>query len=212
MGNTRTIRISGEGGQFTLPVNPKDLSVTQESSHKTVDILNLGTVAVAGNRGLIKASVSTFLPAVNSPFYKGVSPQVILQLMQKWKNGKKPIRIIVSGTNINTTFLIEKISDTYVEGQKDIKVDWGFVEYRILNVATVAFKANLAAGGTGTGLCDRNGGISIPKSVTVKKGDTLWEYAVKYYGDGTKWSRIAEANGISNPKTLQIGMVVSIPN
>lgn len=49
------------------------------------------------------------------------------------------------------------------------------------------------------------------KSYTVKKGDTLWALAEKYYGDGTQWKKIAKANGIKDPKKLPIGKKLTIP-
>lgn len=45
----------------------------------------------------------------------------------------------------------------------------------------------------------------------VVRGDTLWDLAQKYYKNPTKWTTIANANGIRNPKTLQIGKVLVIP-
>ena len=44
----------------------------------------------------------------------------------------------------------------------------------------------------------------------VDKGDSLWSIAQKFYGDGTKWSVIAEANGISGT-IIHIGDVLKIP-
>lgn len=46
---------------------------------------------------------------------------------------------------------------------------------------------------------------------TMKKGDTLWELAVKYYGTGTKWKVIADANKIRNVRTIPIGKKLRIP-
>lgn len=46
---------------------------------------------------------------------------------------------------------------------------------------------------------------------TIKKGDTLWALATKYLGSGTRWREIANVNGITNPRTLQIGQVITIP-
>lgn len=50
------------------------------------------------------------------------------------------------------------------------------------------------------------------KTVTVKSGDTLWILAAKYYGDGNKWQRIADANGIRDPRALRIGQSLKIPS
>lgn len=53
------------------------------------------------------------------------------------------------------------------------------------------------------------------QSYKVVKGDTLWDLAVEYYGDGTKWHKILEANPGKipgdNPRLLQIGTVLIIP-
>jgi len=46
---------------------------------------------------------------------------------------------------------------------------------------------------------------------TTKKGDTLWDLAVKHYGDGTQWKKIAKANGITDPKKLPVGKELKIP-
>ncbi len=49
---------------------------------------------------------------------------------------------------------------------------------------------------------------------TVKKGDTLWSIAKKYYGDGTKWRKILEANTkkVKSPKALKAGTELNIPS
>ena len=46
---------------------------------------------------------------------------------------------------------------------------------------------------------------------TFKKGDTLWGVSVMFYGTGTKWRMIADANGITNPNTIPVGKVVRVP-
>lgn len=47
----------------------------------------------------------------------------------------------------------------------------------------------------------------------VKKGDTLWAIAQKYYGDGRKWRKILEANTdkVKNPRTMKVGIELVIP-
>lgn len=49
------------------------------------------------------------------------------------------------------------------------------------------------------------------RTYTVKRGDTLWGISIKYYGTGVHWKRIADANGVSDPRKLQIGKVLRIP-
>ena len=46
---------------------------------------------------------------------------------------------------------------------------------------------------------------------TVKKGDTLWAIAKRYYSNPTLWPRIADRNKVKNPRLLQIGTRLVIP-
>ena len=48
---------------------------------------------------------------------------------------------------------------------------------------------------------------------TVKRGDTLWALAKKYYGAGAKYPTIynADKDKIKNPDLIQIGWVLKIP-
>lgn len=40
---------------------------------------------------------------------------------------------------------------------------------------------------------------------TFKKGDTLYSLAIKFYGDASKWRRLADMNNIKNPRTIPVG-------
>lgn len=48
-------------------------------------------------------------------------------------------------------------------------------------------------------------------SYTVVKGDSLWKIAVRAYGDGFAWTRIATANNLKNPSLIHSGNVLTIP-
>lgn len=52
-----------------------------------------------------------------------------------------------------------------------------------------------------------------PKTYIVKKGDTLQKIAAmkKFYGDASKWKKIADANGIRDPRNLKVGRPLRIP-
>lgn len=52
---------------------------------------------------------------------------------------------------------------------------------------------------------------SAPRRYTVKGGDTLWAIAVKMYGNGQLWTKIASRNNIKDPRSLQVGAVLVIP-
>ena len=48
---------------------------------------------------------------------------------------------------------------------------------------------------------------------TVKRGDTLWAIAKKYYGNGAQYTKIYNANKglMKNPNLIQVGWTLTIP-
>lgn len=46
---------------------------------------------------------------------------------------------------------------------------------------------------------------------TVVKGDDLWDIALRAYGDGYQWVKIAQANHLANPSKIFSGNVLTIP-
>ena len=50
-----------------------------------------------------------------------------------------------------------------------------------------------------------------PRTHTIVRGDTLWDLAGRYYRDNYQWRRIADANGVRDPRKLVIGQRLTIP-
>ena len=46
---------------------------------------------------------------------------------------------------------------------------------------------------------------------TVEHGDNLWDIAVRAYGDGFQWTKIAQANNLVNPRVIHAGNQFVIP-
>jgi nucleoid-associated protein YgaU len=65
---------------------------------------------------------------------------------------------------------------------------------------------------TGTIAASKTSKITITgNSYTVKKGDHLWKIAVKAYGDGHEWLKIAKYNKIKNPGYIEVGQIIKLP-
>jgi len=48
-------------------------------------------------------------------------------------------------------------------------------------------------------------------SYTIKKGDSYWKIAERHYGNGLRWTDIAEANPGIDPKKLPVGKSIVLP-
>jgi len=46
---------------------------------------------------------------------------------------------------------------------------------------------------------------------TVVKGDNLWQIALRAYGDGYQWVKIARENKLTNPNLIHSGNILKIP-
>ena len=53
------------------------------------------------------------------------------------------------------------------------------------------------------------GGAEQP--YTIKSGDSLSKIAQLFYGNGNKYPKIVEANGIADPNNVPIGTQISLP-
>lgn len=53
--------------------------------------------------------------------------------------------------------------------------------------------------------------VSDNRHHTVKRGDTLWDLAQRFYGNPYQWTKIAQANHNPDPRKLQIGRKLLIP-
>jgi len=46
---------------------------------------------------------------------------------------------------------------------------------------------------------------------TVSEGETLWDIAENYYGDGFAWEKIANTNDIADPNSIEANQKLEIP-
>lgn len=49
------------------------------------------------------------------------------------------------------------------------------------------------------------------ETYVVVAGDCLWNIAYKFYGTGTQYGKLAEANGIADPYVIYVGQVLTVP-
>lgn len=208
--NTRTVLLWHNNGEERIyfTVNPARLTVTRPNENRVRSLAMGGTVNIWGGRGLREVKLTTFLPAPNSPFFGGQEPETVLAMLKSWQDSGDPVRLIISGTDINDAFLIEDVSETLAEGDRDVGLALTLREYKFKSA--LAALAGGSGGASSAATQKRTDERVTPQTYTVKKGDTLWDIACRFYGDGTKWGTIAAKNGVADPRKLQIGKVLTL--
>lgn len=203
--NTRTVLLWHNNGetQFTFAVNPSNITVSRPNVNRVANLAMGGQINIWGGRGLREVRLETFLPRESSKFFQGRSPDSLLSLLKAWQDSGDPIRLIISGTDINDAFLIEDTSQSFREGDGDVWLSLQLREYKFQSIPQQQTESGSTTG-------EREDERTTPTTYTVVKGDTLWDIAARFYGSGTKWGVIAEKNGITNPRLLQIGTVLTL--
>lgn len=202
------IHLMQEKTVLTLPVTPESYNVSTSQNNQTVNIISLGDLNLMGNKGLKELSFSSFFPA--NKVHGGYAAQAafkepfsLCNRLINWKNGKKIVRVIITGTNINTEYLINEFSYEQKDATGDIYYSIALSEY-------VRPKVTLKVGNVVTLASNRGKKESGEQFYTVKKGDTLKSIAKAKLGSSSKFKKLAQLNLIDAPYKLTPGQVIKI--
>lgn len=212
----RTIELSFNNKEeaFILPINPIEFEFSEANLNQTINILDIGEINLIGHRGLVSCRLSSFFPSSSSPHYSRAdrSPIDYINLLKKWKESGKPIRIIISDSYINLAMAIQNIIFIQKEGDLDIYYDLELLEYRFLNIASSDLNSNSSITEE-NGLKSRLDDREQPTTYTVKENDTLWGISSRIYGSGSKYQDIYNANSniIKDPNLIYVGQELVIP-
>lgn len=202
------IHLVQEKTVLVLPVTPENYTISSKQNNQTVNIVSLGDLNLMGNKGLKALSFSAFFPASNiHGGYKAQAafqnPFTLCKTIQNWKNGKKIVRVVITGTNINTEFLIDEFSFEQKDGSGDVYYSLSFSEY-------VRPKIKIKTGTVVSLAKNRSTKTNQSQLYTVKKGDTLKKIAKAKLGSSSKFTQLAKLNGINSPYKLKVGQVIKI--
>lgn len=125
-----------------FPVNPEELELNKSGNNETTEVVKLGEISIPKDIKLATIEFESFLPQNNVGSYiktknKFKGPQFYIDFIDKVRNAKKPVRFIVSDTNINMLALIDDFKYGYKAGDEDVYFTIGLTEYREYRVKTV---------------------------------------------------------------------------
>ncbi len=206
--NTRTVILQrGEEERLQFAVNPRDMVISQPQNTLSYVTIRGETVHAARGSGLTQVTLETFLPSEESRFYQGVTPAEALAMLHRWKTEGGPVRLLISGSEIDELFLITGLKRTLTEGDRDVGVAITLKEYKYITLAEPDVVASQSAGG----LYSRADERTIPAVYRTRGGEDLWTIARLCLGDGSRWRELAMINKIADPHNLPAGRELYLP-
>jgi len=213
-------------GSTLLPVAPEKLTIKVKNQNKTMNLINEGEINFLKEAGLTEIEFEALIPAVQYPFAKYSksfkSPAFFLSSFESLKTSQESFTFKVVRKKPNGSLLFDTVmsvsmeSYTVTENAKDgmdLIVTIKLKQYRSFGTKIVKVVQN-------TAVTEKNRSTTTspePKkeqTYTVKSGDCLWAIAKKFYGDGSKYTKIYNANKdkIKNPNLIYVGQVFIIPS
>lgn len=175
--------------KLRFPVLPEAIDIANSVQNDSVKITGLGELTFIEEPGAKEISFSSFFPKKYTPIaeYQNLPPpENAIAKIEKWMKAKKPVQFLITGTKINMACSIESLK--YSEGDKEIgdrDFDIVLKEYKTASPRKIKQKKKTKA---------KRPSKAAPKTYTVKKGDTLWDIAGRFYGNSTQWRKIWNAN------------------
>lgn len=207
---------NGEKETMMLPVNPTKFQVKCGSNNDHVNVVGLGEITVMQGRPALQITFSSFFPATYFPGCKVRTPSLPLLYVariKQWMESDKPIHLIVTQCGIDMYCTIEDFP--YSENGGDVGTyayTLTLKEYREVSVRKVKIADSTATVPKSSE--SRVDNTVQSQTYTVKKGDCLWNIAKKFYGNGSEYIKIYNANKEvigGNPNLIYAGQVLTIP-
>lgn len=178
----------GSNIKLRIPVLPSEITCNKAVTFSSYNILDRGEVKIPNGRELEEISWESFFPGESrkgQPWILGEwkSPKTLTHYFNVWINYGVKLFITISGTNIsNKAVYVSSFEWKPSGGFGDIQYSIVFVQAKDIIVTSATNKSN------------KRTSKAKSTTYTVKKGDTLFKIAKKFYGKGSYYTKIYNAN------------------
>lgn len=211
-----------------MPIAPSKFQVSINNTNKTVTLIDEGEVNILKKAGLTDIEFECMIPQVKYPFAVYDSgfedAEYFLSYFEALKTSKRPFQFIVCrrkpngrslfDTNIRVSLEDYKITEEAKNGF-DLMVKIKLKQWRSYGTKTIKIVAEEQKATVEQQRETMNSPApEAAQTYTVVKGDCLWNIAKKFYGNGSQYSVIYNANKDiigGNPNRIYPGQILTIP-
>lgn len=215
---------------MTFPITPGSLRITVGSNNETINLINENDINLLKGPALTEVEFEGRFPMRKYPYSRNPSSfQSYFDIFKDLKENRKSFRFIVSrqkpGWDTNLLVALEEmeLNEDADEGD-DVLINFTLKQYKPYGIRVLK-KETSESTSTSDGTREDEKDTSKNQSHKVVYGDCLWNLAKKYYGDGSKYTLIYEANkdaleadakkhgysSSSNGNVLYPGITLTIP-
>lgn len=174
--------------EIRIPILPEEITFKSgDATTVTFSIMNLGDVSIPSGTELDTWSWKSEFPGLfreKDPLIRGAwhQPSEYDSILKDWKKNGTELTLLCVGYPINADVYLKEYHPSAAGPNGDINYEIGFIEARQI----------VATSSTATSTTTRP--AATASTYTIKKGDTLWGISKQFYGAGSKWKTIYEAN------------------
>lgn len=202
---------------FEFPVLPEEVEIQEKGNNKSHTLQNIGEVTIIDRTKAPIIKVKGLFPKNDGAYVTSkylLDPEQYIEKIKRWRDTDRPVRLVITGTSIDISWAcsVEELSYKEKAGAVgDLEYSITFKEYRWFKVKKLEVVQSGDKKSTTTkAIEERAVEKEIPKTYTVKKGDTLYAICKKQLGDGNKYKEVAKKNNISNPNVIRVGQVLKL--
>ena len=208
------IYLGTDDNKIRFPVVPPSIGVNRSNNIDVESVIKLGEVPIFNGTSLKTIELTSFFPNQEYSFcdYTGfMKPYEFSEKIQKWMYEGKPLRVIVTDSPTNMQCLIQQFDTVEQDGTRDLYFTLNLLEYRPIEVPNLSSN-NTSSNSNNTQNTSRpsetnNNSNNQQKTHKVVKGDTLYDIAKKYYGNGNLYTKIKEANKSKYPSLAKNNII-----
>lgn len=210
------IYLNKDNDRFRFPVIPSSIAQDGKALYNSETMAETGEMSIFNGKGLKEVTWNSHFP-VNGRNYCDYldfpSSLDCKKKLERWMDEGAVLRLTIPGMDINIECTITNFSPVIQDGTGDIYYDITLKEYLRIKISKVEDKPNPKPSDS-TSRPSQN--TTNQKTHAVKKGDSLWSIAQKYYGKGSLYPKIKEANKNKYPKlktsnVIYVNWVLIIP-